>query len=94
MYVENFEPTQAFPLATFLIFICSSCTYYMGVKDKLENSDSHFVDLDFAIIFTPLLLLGTKIGTIFNKIISSFMLLCCLLVLVSFSLKKTYKRYI
>ena len=94
MYIEDFLPTQAFPIATILILICSSCTYYSGIKHKIENPDSDFVDLDFAIIYTPMMLLGTKLGTIFNKIVSSFILFLILIFILITSFQKSYKRYL
>ncbi len=93
MFVEDLLPTEAFPIAIFLILICSFSTYYSGVKHKIENPDSEFVNLDFAIIYTPMMLLGTKIGTIFNKMFSSFILFLILIFIIVTSFQKTYKRY-
>jgi len=92
MYVEDFQPTEAFPIATILIFICSLSTYYSGVKHKLKNHDSDFVNLDFSIIFCPMMLLGTKLGTILNKVFSSFILFLILIFILASAFKKTYKR--
>lgn len=92
MYIEGFLPTQAFPIASILILICSASTYYSGIKHKLEHPESDFVNLDFVIIYTPMMLLGTKFGTIFNKVFSSFILFLILIFILVTSFQKTYKR--
>lgn len=94
MFVDNFPPTEAFPISNFLILICSCSTFYMGVKDKLQNPNNPFIDYDLAMLFCPSLLLGTKFGTIFNKILPNvilifFLILCCI-----YTIQRTYLRYL
>lgn len=91
MFVENFSPTEAFPIANFLIFICSIITFYMGVKDKYANPSNSFVDYDMAILFCPTLLLGTKVGTMLNRVLSNLILSIFLAIVVFYSMSKTYK---
>lgn len=64
----------------------------MGVKDKRENPESNFVDYDMAVVFCPMLLVGTKIGTIANKIFSSMFLTFVLMIFFVYSIFKTYKN--
>ena len=90
--MEEFTAQEAFPLAMFLIWISSSVTFYCGVINKYENPDSQFVDYDFSVIFVPTMLLGTKIGTILNKMFSSFILIMLIIVVIFFSFQKTWKR--
>jgi hypothetical protein len=93
MFVEDFLPTEAMPIAVILILICSFCTYFTGVKQKMEFPEIDFVNLDFSIIYCPMMLLGTKIGTILNKIASSIILFIVLIYILFTSFRKTYKRY-
>ncbi len=74
MFVENFSAAEAFPISNFIILFCSSTTFYMGYKDKLENPENPFVDYNLALIFCPTLLFGTKLGVIFNRIFPSLLL--------------------
>lgn len=90
MFVEGFTPSEAFPISTFLIAICSFCTFYMGVKDKRENPKNSFIDYDLAIIFSPTLLLGTKFGTILNKSLSTIFLNSVLILFIFYNIYKCY----
>jgi hypothetical protein len=90
MFVENFIPSEAYPISTFLIAVCSICTFYMGVKDKTEHPSNSFVDYDMAMIFCPTLLLGTKFGTIFNKQLSTIFLSIFLALFILNNIWKTY----
>jgi len=92
MFVENFAPSEAYPISTFLIAICSICTFYMGVKDKSENPTNSFVNYDMAIIFCPTLILGTKFGTILNKQLSSIFLSVFLALFILNNIWKTYNN--
>jgi hypothetical protein len=75
MYVESFKPFEAYPISIFMIAICSFSTYYNGIQDKIKFPNNNFVDYDLAIVFCPTLLLGAKLGAIFNKTISNFLLM-------------------
>ena len=90
MYIEKLSPNQAYPISTFLIAVCSSCTFYMGVRDKQENPGNSFVDWETAIIFCPTMLLGTKFGTILNKSLSDVFLTVGLALFVLHNIKKIY----
>jgi uncharacterized membrane protein YfcA len=91
MYVEEFTAQEAFPLAMVLILISSLVTYITGVKNKYENPEADFVDYDFSIVYIPTMLLGTKIGTIMNKMFSSFILVMFIIVIIFISFQKTWK---
>lgn len=91
MAVEGFIPSQAYPISNFIILICALCTFYVGYKDKRRNPQNSFVDYDFSLIFCPTLLLGTKFGAIFNKLLSSLLLSLGLIALVTMSTIKTYR---
>ena len=92
MFIENFDAQIAFPISSFSIFICSCITFYLGVIDKINDPKMKFIDYDLAIIFCPSLLLGTKIGVILNGIFPALILICFLIVSLSFSCYKTYKN--
>jgi uncharacterized membrane protein YfcA len=92
IYVEEFTAQEAFPLAMVLILISSTVTYISGVKNKYENPDVDFVDYDFSVVYIPTMLLGTKIGTIMNKMFSSFLLIMLIIVIIFISFQKTWKR--
>jgi uncharacterized membrane protein YfcA len=93
MAIEKFTPPEAFRISNFLIFICSLCTFYMGVKDKYANPSNSFVDYDIAVIFCPTMLLGTKFGTILNKTFSNLLLSLILITTMIFSIKSTHKNW-
>jgi hypothetical protein len=90
MFIEKLSPSEAYPISSFLITVCSSLTFYMGVKDKYQNPQNNFVEWDIALLFCPTLLLGTKFGTIFNKSLSDLFLTIFLAFFVLHNIKKTY----
>ena len=92
MIISNFPLQIAFPMANFIILFCSILTFYLGVKDKEQNPEQNFVNFYLALLFCPTMLLGTKLGVIFNNIIPGIYLLLILAVLLIFSLFKVYKK--
>ena len=90
--VQEFEPSEAFPISNCLILICGFVTYIACVLDKYEHPKNKFVEYDIAIIFSPSMLLGAKFGTIINKIFSSLLLMFGLIFLLCFTTKKTYNN--
>ena len=90
--VEEFEPSEAFPIANFLILLCGLVTFTSFAMDKYEHPKNIFVHYDIAVVFGPSMLLGAKFGTILNRILSSTILLIFLLVLLIFTTSKTYKN--
>jgi uncharacterized membrane protein YfcA len=92
MFIDNFSAMEAFPISNFIILFCSSCTFYIGVKDKMRNPEHNFVDYDIVMVFCPTLLLGTKIGVILNKIFPGVILSILLILVLSFSSYKAYHK--
>ena len=90
--VEEFEPSEAFPIANFLILLCGLITFTSFALDKYEHPKNIFIDYDIANVFGPSMLIGAKFGTILNKILSSTILLIFLLFLLIFTCSKTYKN--
>ena len=88
--VQEFEPSEAFPISNCLILICGIVTYISFILDKYEHPKTKFVEYDIAAIFAPSMLLGAKFGTIINKLFSSLLLMFGLIVLLIFTTKKTY----
>ena len=88
--VQEFEPSEAFPISNCLILICGLVTYISFVLDKYDHPKTKFVDYDIAAIFAPSMLLGAKFGTIINKLFSSLLLMFGLIFLLIFTTKKTY----
>lgn len=93
MFVENFSAMEAFPISNFTILMCAMTSFYIGVKDKMRNPDTKFVDYDSVLIFVPTMLLGTKIGVLLNKILPSFLLNILLILSLAYSSYKSYKKY-
>ncbi len=94
MFVENFSAMEAFPISTFIILLTALGTYYVGIMDKIENPQHKFVDYDLVLVFCPTMLLGTKIGVIFNRMLPSLVLNILLILLLAFSSYKIYNKYI
>ncbi len=94
MFIEDFPPNLANPISNFLILICSSITYYIGVKDKYINPRNNFVDYDFVLVTCPIVLIGVKIGTILNKIMFKLFLTVFLITLIMLMFKKILNKYI
>ncbi len=92
MIVEKFAPSTAYPIANFLILICSLVTFFSGVSDKAIHPENHFVDYEFALIVSPLLLIGAKLGTILNKMMFKAFLTVSLLLLIIRSSFKIYRK--
>lgn len=92
IFIENLSPSEAYPISTFIIAVCSLATFYMGSKDKEANPSVSFVDYDLALVFCPSLLLGTKIGTILNKTFSAIFLTLFLAGFVLNNIRKTYYK--
>ena len=92
--VEEMEPNEAMPISNFLILFCGLSTFISFTLDKYKHPKNVFVHYDMAVIFGPSMLIGAKFGTILNKILSSLLLLIFLLVVVSYSTRKTYKNYL
>ena len=90
--VEEFEPSEAFPIANFLILLCGLITFISFAMDKYEHPKNIFVHYDIATVFGPSMLLGAKFGTILNRMLSSTILLIFLLVLLIYTCSKTYKN--
>lgn len=90
--VEEFEPSEAFPIANFLILLCGLITFTSFAMDKYEHPKNIFVNYDIAVVFGPSMLLGAKFGTILNRILSSTVLLIFLLFLLIYTCSKTYKN--
>ena len=93
MFVENFSATEAFPISNFVIFFCAFSTFYIGVKDKLENPETRFIDYDLVLVFVPMTLFGTKLGVLLNKIIPNIILSILLILSLAWSCYKTYYKY-
>ena len=88
--VEEFEPSQAFPVSNFLILFCGLVTFVSFTLDKFQHPKNKFINYDVAIIFSPSMLVGAKIGAILNKTLSSSILLVFLVFLICFTTRKTY----
>ena len=90
--VEEFDPSEAFPVSNFLILLCGVITYISFTIDKFNHPNTKFVNYDMAMVFGTSMLVGTKFGAILNKILSNFLLLIFLNILLCFTCYKTYKN--
>jgi len=92
MFVENFSAMETFPISTFIILFCALSTYFIGIKDKIENPQHKFVDYDLVLVFCPTMLIGTKIGVIWNRMFPSLFLNMLLILSLAFSSYKIYLK--
>lgn len=92
MSIDNFSPKEAAPLSILIIFFCSLSTFLMGVKAKNDDDHFKFVDYDIVLICCPLVLFGSKVGTILHIILPNSLILLILLVVLIVSTIKTYKN--
>ena len=90
--VEQFDPSEAFPVSNFLILLCGVITYISFTIDKFNHPNTKFVNYDMAMVFGTSMLVGTKFGAILNKILSNFLLLIFLNILLCFTCYKTYRN--
>jgi uncharacterized membrane protein YfcA len=92
MFVENFSAMETFPISTFIILCCALSTYIIGIKDKIENPQHKFVDYELVLVFCPTMLIGTKIGVIWNRMFPSLFLNMLLILSLAFSSYKIYLK--
>jgi uncharacterized membrane protein YfcA len=92
MFIDNFSGSEAFPISNFIIVFCACGTFYIGLRNKIANPAELFVDYDIVLVFAPTLMLGTKLGVIFNKIVPGIVLNILLIVLLCFTSYKTYYK--
>eukprot|EP00340_Litonotus_pictus_P010905 CAMPEP_0170539456 /NCGR_PEP_ID=MMETSP0209-20121228/103945_1 /TAXON_ID=665100 ORGANISM="Litonotus pictus, Strain P1" /NCGR_SAMPLE_ID=MMETSP0209 /ASSEMBLY_ACC=CAM_ASM_000301 /LENGTH=297 /DNA_ID=CAMNT_0010841395 /DNA_START=368 /DNA_END=1258 /DNA_ORIENTATION=+ len=64
----------------------------MGAKAKLESNDYKFVDYDIILVCSPLVLFGSKLGTIFNIILPNSIILLMLTIILIYYCIKTYNN--
>ena len=88
--VEELEPNQAFPISNFLILFCGLVTFISFSLDKFQHPKNKFINYEVAIIFSPSMLVGAKVGAILNKILPTSVLLIFLIFLICFTTRKTY----
>ena len=88
--VEELEPNQAFPVSNFLILFCGLVTFVSFTLDKFQHPKNKFINYDVAIIFSPSMLVGAKVGAILNKILPTSLLLIFLVILICYTTRKTY----
>lgn len=72
--VQDFEPSEAFPISICIIMFCGVITFINRIIDKYENPKSKFVNYELSILFAPAMILGVKIGTICNMILNEMVL--------------------
>ena len=90
--IQEFEPSEAFPISNCIILFCGIVTFVNRILDKYEHPKSKFVNYELAIIFGPAMLLGAKIGTICNLIFNELLLTILLFVILINSLSKNLKN--
>lgn len=90
--VEEFQPSEAFPISNCLILGCGFVTFISFTLDKYEHPKNKFIQYDIAVVFGTSMLIGLKFGAIFNRILSSTLLLVLLLGLIVFTTYKTHKN--
>ena len=90
--VEEFPPSQAFPISNFLILCSAVVTFISFSYDKYNHPGNQFINFDVALLFGTTMLLGSKFGSILNKILPASFLLVLLIILLIFTTNKTYKN--
>ena len=89
-FVLNFSISEATPISNFMILVSSLTTFIVGLRNKRENPRMKFVDYKLVMVFCPMMLIGTKIGVILNKIFPSLFLNFILVALLSITSYKSY----
>jgi uncharacterized membrane protein YfcA len=88
--IQQFEPSEAFPISNCIILLCSLMTFINRAIDKSRNPKTKFVNYEIAVIFGPSMILGAKLGAICNKLFNPFLLFILLGLLLIRSMYKTY----
>jgi len=94
IFIENLPINEAFPITTFVMFTCSICTFYLGVREKENHPEIKFVNYDLIIIICPMMLLGTKVGAILNKVTPNIYLNFVFLIFIGCSAYSTFGKAI
>lgn len=93
MWVENFSTSEAVPISMAVMLVSTIWTYCLGAKFKKENPESDFVDYQASAIIIPLMLLGSKIGTIINFVFPFLLTSILLILFTSYTMVGIYKKY-
>ena len=90
--IQEFEPSEAFPISNCIILLCGIVTFINRILDKFENPKNKFVNYDIVILFGPCMVMGTKIGTILNVVLNKLLLTIFLFVILLNSIFKNIRN--
>jgi len=89
----EFYTHEAIPISKLMIFAGSLTTFILNLKFKHPSRDSICLDYNIAILFVPMLLLGTVIGVSLNKVMPSFIILILLTFVLVINTYKITSKY-
>ena len=89
--VQDFEPSEAFPISICIIMFCGVITFINRIIDKYEHPKTNFVNYELSILFGPAMILGVKFGTICNMILNKMILTFLLAAILVNSIFKNLK---
>lgn len=90
--VQDFEPSEAFPISICIIMFCGVITFINRIIDKYEHPKTNFVNYELSILFGPAMILGVKFGTICNMILNKMILTFLLAAILVNSIFKNLKN--
>ena len=93
LWVENFSTSEAVPITMFVMVFASSYTFYLGALFKKNNPDVDFVSYKAASVLIPMILIGSKFGSIFNYIMPFIVITFSLFLLVIYQILNIKKKY-
>ena len=90
--VYGYTANKAIMIVYVLIFGGSLGNFLNVAFQRDIQTGKPLILYDFALIVTPLMILGSNVGVLLNKMIAPAIIICGLLYLVSSTLKKIYQR--
>ena len=93
MTLENFEPSEAFPISVFISLFATLSVYLLGANMKVNFPQHKFVNYDLVNIASPMILLGTKVGVNLNLFLPSLFLHISLFLFLLDGTRKIYNQY-
>jgi len=92
LIVFSYESSKAIMLVYSMIFGGSLGNFLNVAYQKDIDTGKQVILYDFALIVTPLMVLGSTIGILVNKVIASFITICALFSVVQDMARKIYNR--
>jgi uncharacterized membrane protein YfcA len=92
LVVFGFRTHETVPLVNIGVFGSSFVTFLMNMKTKHPDRDTFGLDYELTGTFIPMLIFGTSLGVILNKILPFSIITIILFLLLLFSSYKSFLR--